>query len=130
MKKKAKTRGKFIKELDVLFSKIVRESSSGKCDKCGSRLKVQCAHVFSRHNMSVRWDFDNALPLCWRCHFWWAHKEPIQFNDFVAKKLGAIHFNLLKARVLRIKKWEQWELLALRDELKHKLRGQNDTRID
>ncbi|KKM20716.1 hypothetical protein LCGC14_1642610 [marine sediment metagenome] len=121
---KKKSRRKLIKELDILFSKIVRHG--GKCSRCGSRIKVQCAHVFSRRNMSVRWDFDNALPLCWRCHFWWAHKEPVEFNDYIRERMGLQAFYNLKARRLLVAQWTQSELLALKDEFKETIRGQND----
>lgn len=81
-----KERKRLIKKCDKLFSQYIR--SIGRCEMCGKRTTLACAHIFSRKNMSVRWDPDNALCLCYRCHIHVAHKEPIRFTEFVKKKLG------------------------------------------
>lgn len=91
-----KERIKLIKELDKLASQIIRQR--GKCEICGKRETLQCVHIFSRRNFSVRWDLDNLLCLCYRCHHYFAHKEPIRFTEFVKKKLGEKRLKELKMR--------------------------------
>jgi predicted restriction endonuclease len=91
------SQAKLIKKLDKLFSKIVRERAGYRCLKCGTISKyTQTAHVFSRNNRSVRWDLDNGICLCYYCHIMWAHREPVEFTEWIQKKLGR-------------KKWEYLE---------------------
>lgn len=99
MKKKPNKR-KLIKKLDILFSKIVR--SKGYCQICGKTDSLQCAHVLSRRHMQTRWDFDNALCLCWNCHFNFAHKDPIGFARWYDKEFGADAYDKLKAKANKI----------------------------
>lgn len=107
------------KALDKEFGRIVRaRGMCAKCQKGAEEVGLQCAHIFSRKNMSVRWDFENALSLCWRCHFHWAHKEPIQFYEFVEEYLGVVRFAQLKFRAKQIKKWTRDELEELLEKMK------------
>ena len=85
-------RKKMIKLLDKLASQIVR--NHGACEICGRKDTLAAAHIFSRRNFNVRWDLENLLCLCYRCHFHFAHKEPILFTEFVKKKLGKKFINL------------------------------------
>ncbi len=71
------TRATLIKKLDKLFSKIVR--FKGYCEKCGRTTNLQCAHIYSRSNKNMRWDFENAVCLCASHHLFWGHKEPAEF---------------------------------------------------
>ncbi len=80
--KKAKSPSVLKKQCDVLFSKVIR-LRDGKCLKCGTTENLQCAHIASRKHLAGRWESDNALTLCYRCHIHWAHKEPIEFSEWV-----------------------------------------------
>ncbi len=111
--KKLTKRG-LIRKLDKAFGEIVR--SRGVCAKCGKgaeQVTLHCAHIFSRQNLSVRWNLDNAMALCYYDHFWWAHKEPILFTEFVKEYLGAYKYEQLKIRARSIKKWSIDDLSAL-----------------
>lgn len=57
----------------------------GKCERCGKRDRLQCAHIISRTYMATRYDKENALSLCSGCHLWW-HKEPILSARWLDKK--------------------------------------------
>ena len=106
------------KKIDTEFSRIVR--ARGVCARCGKgaeKVQLQCAHIFSRRNMAVRWDFENALSLCYSCHIFWAHKEPILFNDFVREYLGDLKFTSLKQRAKSVKKWTLDELKIFYSQL-------------
>ena len=77
-------KGYYIKKLDSLISGKVR--SLGFCQRCGERnKKLECAHIISRNNKTLRWDLQNTLCLCTTCHFW-AHQDPLGFALFVEKK--------------------------------------------
>ena len=103
--------------LDKEVSRVVR--LRGSCARCNKCTMLQCAHIFSRRNMAVRFDLLNCIPLCYPCHMYWAHKEPIRFNDFVKEWLGEHKFNELKARANSVKKWTLDEM----DDLLKTLKG-------
>ena len=97
------------KKLDKLFSLKVR--SVGKCERCGSTSNLQCAHVYSRKNLSIRWDLENAVCLCLKDHLYWAHKEPIEFTEWVK---GIRNLNYLRTKmqiVAPVKDYELEEIL-------------------
>jgi 5-methylcytosine-specific restriction endonuclease McrA len=75
----------YIKEADNLFGQIIR--SFGKCQRCGSSDgTLQCAHFIGRSCIILRWDANNCLCLCHRCHNEWAHKFPKQFKEWFASE--------------------------------------------
>ena len=65
-----------VKKLDVIFSKFIR-GRDGKCLRCGKTENLQCSHISSRKSLSGRWNDKNAIALCYACHFYFWHKEPI-----------------------------------------------------
>lgn len=77
------------KELDKLFSLVIRERDDYTCQKCGTRNKhVQCAHIFSRSNLSVRYELLNGITLCYYCHLNWCHRKPLEWTEWVKEHLG------------------------------------------
>lgn len=103
---------KLIKKMDDLFSKIIR--SQGECDRCGKTESLQCSHVVSRRHLQTRWDLDNAIPLCYRCHIHWQHKEPHEFVRWFDDKYGGKLYDELKKRANKIEKIDyegKYELL-------------------
>ncbi len=96
MKKQSKRTLK--NKLDKAFSQLVR--ARGFCDRCGMRdkTKLQCAHIYSRRYLSIRWNLLNAMCLCAGCHFWW-HQNPTEGVDFIREKMGEDNYERL--RVLR-----------------------------
>jgi hypothetical protein len=77
-----------IKRLDIEFSLKVR--ARGKCEKCGKQppaVRLNCAHIFSRRYLHLRWNERNALCLCAKCHFW-AHDEPVNFALWLQEYIG------------------------------------------
>jgi 5-methylcytosine-specific restriction endonuclease McrA len=71
---------------DNIFSKIVRKK--GLCIKCGQSqfsVPLECAHIVGRANIALRWDANNAIPLCRDCHRW-AHDKPKLFKAWFKEK--------------------------------------------
>jgi 5-methylcytosine-specific restriction endonuclease McrA len=65
-------------KLDKIFSLMVR--SHGVCEMCGKsgpNVHLQAAHVITRSNLRLRWDFRNVMTLCAGCHLFW-HKNPLE----------------------------------------------------
>jgi len=81
MARKIGTKSYYTKKLDALISQKVR--SIGTCQRCGNKKgQMQCAHIISRTNRTLRWDLNNVLCLCPTCHFW-AHQDPLGFTQLV-----------------------------------------------
>jgi len=102
-------------ELDTVFSEIIRRR--GECKRCRQRDNLVTAHIFSRHNLSVRWDTINAFCFCTGCHAW-AHQNPKLFEGFAKSKLGEVEYGVLEKEAMRVKKWSVTELETLLSILK------------
>ena len=119
--KKAKTtRRKLRDKLDKLLGIIVRQRAGYKCERCGKHTPLNTAHIFSRRNLSTRWDKDNILCLDVGCHFW-GHQNPILFVEFVKEKLGDEKYEALKVKANEVKKWTIEELEILVEEFKREI---------
>ena len=90
---------KEITKLDSIFRDKIRARDKvcqcfGSTQRCGGSLQV--AHFITRSNKQVRWCMDNAALLCAGHHIFWAHKNPLDFQEFVFKRLGENRYTLLK----------------------------------
>lgn len=98
------------KELDKAMSQLVR--SKGVCEasdvsSCGGEL--QDAHFISRSNLSLRWDIMNHLSLCYKHHFFFAHRNPFEFVLWFEKKFPE-RYNYLRFARTQSKKWTPEEM--------------------
>jgi 5-methylcytosine-specific restriction endonuclease McrA len=92
-----------VDELDDLFREFIRRRDK-VCQVCGKATDLQVSHIFSRSNRAIRWDEDNAMLLCKRHHLYWAHKNPVEFAEFVRNKLGEWKYEALKMRKSAVRK--------------------------
>jgi len=90
-------RKQWIKKLDKLASEVVKKRDKA-CLRCFKETDLQCAHIISRSHFNTRWDMDNLLTLCRGCHYTFAHKEPLEFAEFVKEKLGDKKYQHLRMR--------------------------------
>jgi|SRR6185436_3035401 len=95
---------------DELFSLYVRHRDNYTCQRCKLYVQpptneIHCAHYHSRAKRSVRFDEENAIALCRKCHLYFdgnswlrqdSHKE--DFYLFMLNKLGQKRFNTLMFR--------------------------------
>lgn len=98
---KRRTKRGMVLDLDkVARHEIVVERDGNICQRCGHRdgwnvyledkrmywtLKIQWAHVHTREYHLTRWEPDNSLALCDRCHVWFDNHKVLAF-DWFAKK--------------------------------------------
>jgi len=68
-----------LRRADAVFSQYIRHRD-GRCMKCGSGERLQCAHIISRRYRGPRWDTGNAVCLCARCHTYYEHR-PLEWQD-------------------------------------------------
>lgn len=113
------TKSSMTRKLDIRCSLIIR--SRMECAWCCVRVEsisdLQCAHIFSRTYRNTRWDLDNLLPLCPKCHFY-GHRNPIAFVEFIkAMYLTCNQYENLKQKHNLIKKWSLNEMVDLYNSL-------------
>jgi 5-methylcytosine-specific restriction endonuclease McrA len=85
---------------DTLFSLMVRERD-GRCLNCSARSGLQCAHLVSRRYRAVRWNPDNAVALCFRCHKGFT-EHPIEWRAWVDDNLAEEPYEVYAARLVRL----------------------------
>jgi len=67
MKAITSERKKAVAAADREFSRFIR-ARDGRCVTCGTTERLQCGHLFSRSNYSLRWDERNAYCQCASCN--------------------------------------------------------------
>jgi DNA-directed RNA polymerase subunit RPC12/RpoP len=102
-------RGELMKRTveDAEFSEMIRARAGYKCERCGKwygpkNAGLHCAHIFSRAIKKTRHDPLNAVALCFACHRFWAHSNPIEFAEWVRVRLGTRKYNALMVRAKRL----------------------------
>ena len=126
--KKAKTERKKLRDqLDKLWAILVKLQVGGKCERCGSTEHLNSHHIFSRSNLSVRWDLDNGVCLCVGHHTfgrWSAHKAPIWFIEWIKEKRGIEWYERLRVKANEVKKWTIPELKELLEGFKKEIKSE------
>lgn len=79
-------RRNFMEQCDKLFAKLVKHRRICSVEGCDSGASIQCAHIISRSYLSLRCDFDNAIPLCAAHHTFWTHR-PLEWEEWVNANL-------------------------------------------
>ncbi len=89
-----------IDPLDALFSTYIRLRADGICERCGQSIpigRLQCCHYHGRANQQTRFDEDNVCACCFGCHQYF-HSHPLEFTEWLRRRLGDTNFDLLTAR--------------------------------
>lgn len=106
------------RKADKLFSQIVRRK--GFCERCLRSSNLQCAHIVSRTNKNLRWNLDNAVCLCYRCHFHWAHRNPLEFTEWVRTNFPIQYAFLMREKNkpdLNVRQTIQFTIKKLEEQL-------------
>jgi hypothetical protein len=99
IRNKRRTKRGMVIDLDrVARQEIVIERDHDVCQRCGAEngrwdhgygldytAVIQWAHIHTREYYCTRWEPDNSLALCSRCHVWLDNHKVIGF-DWFAKK--------------------------------------------
>jgi len=108
---------KLIKQADIVFSLLVR--SFGLCQQCGNSnpKELDCAHLFRRSNMTVRFNFKNSFCLCRLCHSK-AHADEKKFHNWAQLLIGSNVYRTLKKEASMIASPDWKEILkSFEDQL-------------
>lgn len=86
-----------VKQLDAhARQEIVEARDWNTCQRCGRicdswddeikrPVRIQWAHVHTREYYVTRWEPDNSLALCDRCHVWFDNHKVISYEWFAKK---------------------------------------------
>lgn len=78
---------------DALWSKIIR-TKFPKCIMCGSKENLQAHHciVTKGRSSATRWDLNNGVTLCYKCHIHGIHgEENIDFYRIYTHKVDTYY---------------------------------------
>lgn len=89
------------KQLDIQWSLVIRGRDK-ICRRCKKAPASQAAHIFTRNNLSTRWDSENGFGMCYYCHIIWAHREPIEFTLWTQEEIGMARFVALREKTKQI----------------------------
>ncbi len=110
-------RGGIIKKNDKLIGEIIR--ARGACERCGKTSSLQDAHIIGRaKSLAIRWDEENHLCLCVRCHLYWWHKQPLEAAQWFEEKWPGRYEKLNQKRLLIKKTDVQGWFLLLKSQHK------------
>lgn len=100
------------------LDKLTREAikKRGKCERCGKTENLQVAHIYTRTYKETRWWPLNLLLLCASCHFFF-HRNPLEFTEFVKKRLGK-NYEILRKRARKTRQWSEEDYEWVEKELK------------
>jgi len=94
---RTRTKRGMVIDLDkVARREVVEERDREQCQRCSvysgqtvcwapGRAVIQWAHVHTREYLLTRWEPDNSLALCSRCHVWFDNHKVLSF-DWFAKR--------------------------------------------
>ena len=120
---KKSIRKRLVAQLDQIFSLYIRlrdkRTNSGMCFLCPKPIE-QCFHFLTRAAYSTRWDPFNAAGSC-AGHNLRHEFDPYPAYSWYRKKYGDGAFDNLYKRHKAIAKWENSDLIAMRDNLKREL---------
>jgi len=120
-KKKKSNRKTLRKQLDKIWAEVVKQRAGNKCERSGKTTYLNSHHIFSRSNLSVRWNLDNGICLNAGWHTLQkesVHKSPIEFIEWLKKERGDKWYNELRLKANQVKKWTDRELELLLETLK------------
>lgn len=96
--KKPKSKRKLLEnQLDAAWAKYVKERD-GVCMMCGGNGVLAAHHSFGRVHKMTRWDVDNGVALCWPCHQYRAHGDPLGYSAWFKSKFGEEKYDLLERK--------------------------------
>jgi hypothetical protein len=101
-----------VKALDTLVSLKVRARQGG-CVWCPEMDGIwHPHHLISRRYRSVRWEPDNLVKICNRCHYK-AHQHPLWAERMAIELIGEHRFFELKQMAEMVKGVNDYQLIRL-----------------
>lgn len=106
------------RDCDRLWREAVMARSDGRCEVCGNF--AYCGHhIFTRgSSLATRWDMDNGIALCIRCHYA-VHSSNLgqEYMLRILEVVGAERMERVRARHHEKVHWRKADFEAIRDGL-------------
>lgn len=115
-------------KLDKIVSEIIIFRYDNRCVMCGSTTSVGNGHVFSRTNLSLRWDIrvaGNCHAQCWKHNYLHSTRDSYPYYKWFRDKFGTKRFEELHTEWIGVTKL----LMSDLDELYAKLKVERDRLI-
>ena len=117
---------KLKKNLDILWSLIVKQEANNVCvyPDCNKTTYLNSHHIFGKINMATRWDLENGLCLCCGHHTlntFSAHQSP-DFIDWIKGYIGKERYQRIMKKSYTIRKWSIEEMKELLEEFKKEIK--------
>ena len=82
---------------DSLFRQLILKERPNKCERCGKTETLQIAHILAKGcHPRLRYQRCNVLILCVGCHLFWAHRNPLEFREWLVSYKGGDPLNTLR----------------------------------
>jgi 5-methylcytosine-specific restriction endonuclease McrA len=119
MKRRKKSiRQKLKEKIDKEFSRIIRKRDKNVCQHCGvykeDNRAMHVSHVIPKSKgLIVRWEVQNAMCLCFHCHFHFWHSSPLQASKWFCSKYPrrAAFLDGLDASPVKYSDYDLWGIL-------------------
>ncbi len=102
--KSAKKKVKLNKDKD--WSYQVKERDNFRCVYCNSTLNLNSHHIYSRNNLTTRYDIDNGITLCAKHHTFSnefsAHRTPVEFTYWLESIKGKEFLDNLRLKTKKL----------------------------
>jgi hypothetical protein len=98
------------REIDAIYSRLIRALYGEKCVVCGSTANVQCGHIFTATHEATRWELPvdsrgkidlavpiNAYPQCRSCNFKHEH-DAYPYMAWFTRRFGTTALDDLHRR--------------------------------
>lgn len=106
-------------KLDTMWSAII--TSAGNCAKCGGTYNLDPHHIKRRASKSTRWDLNNGICLCSKCHTessdFSAHGTIKKFEDWICERNGELWYYELTLKSNKTVKYYENDLEEMLAEL-------------
>ena len=119
MTKKIKNNKKILeKEIENLWKALCLIRDDFKCQYCGSTFDLQVHHIISRVKKSVKYDLENGITLCKRCHTKISvnPNSRIEFLIWYIKKFGIEKLEDLEKKGREVKQFTMSELENIKND--------------
>ena len=125
---KKKSRKTITRELNRLWSLIVKERAGNRCEICGKTTGLNSHHIFGKKSQIKRFDIDNGICLCISHHTYGqvcAHSTSYdgqkEFHKILEEIRGVEFLEGLKQKYINPPKYTSSFLESMIEEYKEKL---------
>lgn len=105
-----------VKKCETVAGWICKHRVGYKCEKCGSPVEIQWAHIISRTYKRIKFDLDNCICLCKACHRYFTDR-PVEWEIWITGKIGYKKYRELQLRAIDYKNKKRIDYEAIYERL-------------